>query len=86
MKTIVLALLLGAALLLPGCAGDRHLGPRVSQSFDKVFAGQAREREPIEGEMGTEEAEQVMANLKQMSLRPATTQTGGMMPVVPMSR
>ena len=84
---LVLALLVGCALpLLPACAGDKHMGPRMTESFDKVLAAQARDREPFEAEMGTEEAEQAMTNLRLMSTRPAATQGGGFMPVVPIQR
>jgi len=78
-------LLAGAVTLVGACAGDRHLGPKVSQSFDTIFAHQAALREGGPTEMGGEEVETAMANVRQMSLR-STTQAGSGTPVISLQK
>ncbi len=76
MMRVRLLLLAGALVLLGACAGERHLGPRVSEAFDAIFAQQARERQAAEVlEMSGEESEQAMTNVRQMAAR-GTTQGG----------
>jgi hypothetical protein len=68
-------LLAGAVALVGACAGDRHLGPKVSESFDTIFAHQAALREGGPTEMSGEDVDTAMSNVRKMGLR-NTTQVG----------
>lgn len=83
------ALICGSLMLLGGCAGDRHLGPRGRQAFDTIFTRQAVQREGElvdQDEMTAEDAEVAVTNVRQISQRGSTTSAAPVAPLLPVQR